>query len=79
MHDQGINTFCLYHNKGRTPMNQANNKVIAHIHVRYMSGICPVLVRYMSAFLPDIYRTYREHIADNDRRNIGATQELLYG
>ena len=44
-----------------------------------MSGICPVLVRYMSAFLPDIYRTYREHIADNDRREIGATQELLYG
>ena len=42
-----------------------------------MSGICPVYVRYMSAFLPDIYRTYREHIADNDRRNIGATQEFL--
>ena len=79
MHDQGINTFCLYHNKGRTPMNQASNKVIAHIHVLYMSGTCPVYVRYMSAFLPDIYRTYREHIADNDRRNIGATQELLYG
>lgn len=79
MHDQGINTFCLYHNKGRTPMNQASNKIIAHIHVPHMSGICPVLVRYMSAFLPDIYRTYREHIADNDRRNIGATQELLYG
>ena len=48
-----------------------------------MSGICPVLVRYLSGicplFLPDIYRTYREHIADNDRRDIGATQELLYG
>ena len=39
-------------------MNQASNKVIAHIHVRYMSGTCPVLVRYMSAFftghIPDI-------------------------
>ena len=75
MSSLGINTFCLYHNKGRTPMNQANNKTIAPIHVRYMSG----LVRYMYAFIPDIYRTYREHIADNDRRNIGATQELLYG
>ena len=50
----GINTFCLYHNKGRIPMNQANNKIIAHIHVRYMSGTCPVYVRFFTGHIPDI-------------------------
>jgi len=49
-------------------MEQAYNKVASPIHVRYMSGI-----------EADMYRTNAEHIADNDRRYIGATQGLLYG
>ena len=49
-------------------MEQANGKVTSPIHVRYMSGV-----------KADIYRTSAGHIADNDRRNIGAAWEQLYG
>ena len=60
-------------------MEQAYNKAVSPIHVRYMSGTCPLYVRYMSGIKADMYRTGTEHIADNDRRCIGATRGLLYG
>ena len=60
-------------------MEQANGKVISPTLVRYMSGICPVYVRYMSGRKADIYRTSTELIADNNRRDIGAPREQLYG
>jgi hypothetical protein len=44
-----------------------------------MSGTCPVDIRYMFGIKADKYRTSDEHIADNDRRNIGATWEIIYG
>ena len=60
-------------------MEQAWNKHITRQYLQFMSGTCTVDVRYMSGIKADKYRTYSGHIADNDRRCIGATRGLLYG
>ena len=39
-------------------MEQAYNKAVSPIHVRYLYGRCPVDVRYKSGHVPDKYRTY---------------------
>ena len=44
------------------------NKHITRQYLQFMSGTCTVHVRYKSG-----------HIADNDRRCIGAMRGLLYG
>ena len=55
------------------------NKYITRQYLQFMSGTCTVDVRYMSGIKADMYRTSTGHIADNDRRCIGATRGLLYG
>ena len=55
------------------------NKHITRQYLLFMSGTCTVDVRYMSGMKADMYRTSTGHIADNDRRCIGATRGLLYG
>ena len=79
VHISNISSKDLQLIKYRASMEQAYNKVVSPIHVRYLSGICPVYVRYMFGIKADKYRTSDEHIADNDRRNIGATWEIIYG
>ena len=54
-------------------MEQAHNKAVSPIHVRYLYGRCPVYVRYKSGHVPDKYRTYSGQRQEMHRRYAGAT------
>lgn len=53
-----ISSKDLQNINNRAPMEQAYNKAVSPIHVRYLYGICPVYVRYKSGHVPDKCRTY---------------------
>ena len=54
-------------------MEQAYNKAVSPIYVRYLYGRCPVYVRYESGHVPDKYRTYSGQRQEMHRRYAGAT------
>ena len=54
-------------------MEQAYNKAVSPIHVRYLYGRYPVYVRYKSGHVPDKYRTYSGQRQEMHRRYAGAT------
>ena len=58
VHISNISSKDLQLIKYRAPMEQAYNKVVSPIHVRYLYGRCPVYVRYRSGQVPDKWRTY---------------------
>ena len=72
-------TTFIQHPKWITSIAPQWNKHITRQYLLFMSGTYTVDVRYMSGIKADMYRTSTEHIADNDRRCIGATRGLLYG
>ena len=54
VHISNISSKDLQNINNRAPMEQAYNKAVSPIHVRYLYGRCPVDVRYKSGQVPDI-------------------------
>ena len=54
-------------------MEQAYNKAVSPIHVRYLYVRCPVYVRYKSGQVPNKCRTYSGQRREMHRRYAGAT------
>ena len=73
VHISNISSKDLQLIKYRASMEQAYNKVVSPIHVRYLSGICPVYVRYKSGHVPNKCRTYSGQRLEVHRRYAGAT------
>ena len=68
-----ISSKDLQNINNRAPMEQAYNKAVSPIHVRYLYVRCPVYVRYKSGQVPNKCRTYSGQRREMHRRYAGAT------
>ena len=73
VHISNISSKDLQNINNSAPMEQAYNKAVSPIHVRYLYGRCTVDVRYESGHVPDKYRTYSGQRQEMHRRYAGAT------
>ena len=73
VHISNISSKDLQLIKYRASMEQAYNKVVSPIHVRYLYGRCPVYIRYRSGHVPNKCRTYSGQRLEVHRRYAGAT------
>ena len=73
VHISNISSKDLQLIKYRAPMEQAYNKAVSPIHVRYLYGRFPVYVRYKSGHVQYMCRTFSRQRQEMHRRYAGAT------